>query len=195
MFCEGGVCSSARPPAAAAFTIFQDDKEKSRWSTPPGILSSVLLRSVLIALVSFSAAAPHPALGGKPVRPLAEIQLASKPNVSEGKASGSSGGLLGPLTSACPQETPPELAPDESTMWGARYNSLAACPNSTSDFAMLAQFVSTPFACKTPHSSSFFQAEGRAGAHTHIHTPWAVVFICFSSAQRTAVATLMTMPP
>lgn len=57
-------------------------------------------------------------------------------------------------------------------MWGARYNalhSLAACPNSTTDFAMLAQFVSTPFACKTPHSSNFFQEEGRARAHTRTH--------------------------
>lgn len=52
-----------------------------------------------------------------------------------------------------PNETPAEPTPDESTMWGARYNalnSLAACPNSTSDFAMLAQFVSTPFTLKTP---------------------------------------------
>ncbi|XP_055362574.1 mitotic checkpoint serine/threonine-protein kinase BUB1 isoform X3 [Betta splendens] len=46
-----------------------------------------------------------------------------------------------------PNDTPPELTPDE-TMWGARYNSLhslAACPNSSTDFAMLAQFVSTPY--------------------------------------------------
>ncbi|MEQ2207790.1 hypothetical protein XENOCAPTIV_018736 [Xenoophorus captivus] len=52
-------------------------------------------------------------------------------------------------------------------MWGTRYNSLnslAACPNSTTDFAMLAQFVSTPFTHKTPFSGIFFQAEGtRAG--------------------------------
>lgn len=57
------------------------------------------------------------------------------------------------------QETPSELIPDESTMWGARYNSLnslAACPNSTTDFALLAQFVSTPFTHKAP----FFSAEG-----------------------------------
>lgn len=62
--------------------------------------------------------------------------------------------------------------PDESTMWGARYNSLnslAACPNSTTDFAMLAQFVSTPFTFKTPHSSNFFQDEGTTGDHTHVH--------------------------
>ncbi|CAF89934.1 unnamed protein product, partial [Tetraodon nigroviridis] len=63
-------------------------------------------------------------------------------------------------------ETPPELTPDESTTWGAGYNSLnslAACPNSTTDFAMLAQFVSTPFVCKTPHSSNFFQDEENSG--------------------------------
>ncbi|XP_028252612.1 mitotic checkpoint serine/threonine-protein kinase BUB1 isoform X2 [Parambassis ranga] len=59
-----------------------------------------------------------------------------------------------------PNDTPPDLMPDESTMWGARYNSLnslAACPNSTTDFAMLAQFVSTPFAHKTPVSGNFYQ--------------------------------------
>ncbi|XP_069544264.1 mitotic checkpoint serine/threonine-protein kinase BUB1-like isoform X2 [Brachyistius frenatus] len=50
--------------------------------------------------------------------------------------------------------------PDESTMWGARYNSLhslAACPNSTLDFAMLAQCVSTPFTHKTPLSGNLYQ--------------------------------------
>ncbi|CAN9507352.1 unnamed protein product [Ophioblennius macclurei] len=56
-----------------------------------------------------------------------------------------------------PNDTPPALAPDDSTMWGARYNSLhslAACPNSTTDFAMLAHCVSTPFASKSSSSSS-----------------------------------------
>ncbi|MEQ2238051.1 hypothetical protein ILYODFUR_029372 [Ilyodon furcidens] len=65
-----------------------------------------------------------------------------------------------------PNETPSELIPDESTMWGTRYNSLnslAACPNSTTDFAMLAQFVSTPFTHKTPFSGIFFQAEENNG--------------------------------
>ncbi|CAK6969581.1 mitotic checkpoint serine/threonine-protein kinase BUB1 [Scomber scombrus] len=59
-----------------------------------------------------------------------------------------------------PNDTPPDLMPDECTMWGARYNSLnslAACPNSTTDFAMLAQCVSTPFTHKTPSSGNFFQ--------------------------------------
>nr|XP_046228859.1 mitotic checkpoint serine/threonine-protein kinase BUB1 isoform X2 [Scatophagus argus] len=73
----------------------------------------------------------------KPIRALAEIPVSNKPN-----------------------DTPPDLMPDESTMWGARYNSLnslAACPNSTTDFAMLAQFVSTPFAHKTPSSTNFYQ--------------------------------------
>ncbi|XP_014880437.1 mitotic checkpoint serine/threonine-protein kinase BUB1 [Poecilia latipinna] len=62
-----------------------------------------------------------------------------------------------------PNEAPSELIPDESTMWGARYNSLAACPNSTTDFAPLAQFVSTPFAHKTPLSGCFFLAEENNG--------------------------------
>ncbi|XP_070843366.1 mitotic checkpoint serine/threonine-protein kinase BUB1 [Chaetodon trifascialis] len=73
----------------------------------------------------------------KPIKALAEIQVSNKSN-----------------------ETPSDLMPDESTMWGARYNSLnslAACPNSTTDFAMLAQFVSTPFTHKTPSSTNFFQ--------------------------------------
>ncbi|XP_069028642.1 mitotic checkpoint serine/threonine-protein kinase BUB1-like, partial [Embiotoca jacksoni] len=59
-----------------------------------------------------------------------------------------------------PNDTPPDPMPDESTMWGARYNSLhslAACPNSTLDFAMLAQCVSTPFTHKTPLSGNFYQ--------------------------------------
>ncbi|XP_013873395.1 mitotic checkpoint serine/threonine-protein kinase BUB1 [Austrofundulus limnaeus] len=53
-------------------------------------------------------------------------------------------------------DTGPDLMPDESTMWGPRYNSLAACPNSTTDFALQAQFVSTPFTHKTPCSTIFF---------------------------------------
>ncbi|XP_077949939.1 mitotic checkpoint serine/threonine-protein kinase BUB1 isoform X2 [Gasterosteus aculeatus] len=54
---------------------------------------------------------------------------------------------------------PPEPPPDESTMWGARYNSLcslAACPNTTDDFNMLARFVSTP----STHKASFSFCEG-----------------------------------
>ncbi|KAM4712499.1 LOW QUALITY PROTEIN: mitotic checkpoint serine/threonine-protein kinase BUB1 [Anableps anableps] len=86
-----------------------------------------------------------PSRKSKPVRALAEVSgpKADKPN-----------------------ETPSELIPDESTMWGARYNSLnslAACPNSTTDFALLAQFVSTPFTHKTPFSSSFIPAEENNG--------------------------------
>ncbi|XP_041662017.1 mitotic checkpoint serine/threonine-protein kinase BUB1 isoform X2 [Cheilinus undulatus] len=83
-----------------------------------------------------SVAAPPVVLKSKPVIALAEIPVSTKPN-----------------------DTPPDLMPDESTMWGARYNSLnslAACPNSTTDFAMLAQFVSTPFTHKTPLSGNFF---------------------------------------
>uniref|UniRef100_A0A8D3CV91 BUB1 N-terminal domain-containing protein n=1 Tax=Scophthalmus maximus TaxID=52904 RepID=A0A8D3CV91_SCOMX len=65
-----------------------------------------------------------------------------------------------------PNDTPSDLMPDESAMWGARYNSLnslAACPNSTTDFAMLAQFVSTPSACKTPFGSNFYQDQENSG--------------------------------
>ncbi|KAE8286450.1 Mitotic checkpoint serine/threonine-protein kinase BUB1 [Larimichthys crocea] len=83
-----------------------------------------------------SAAAPSAAEKSRPIRALAEIPTSNKPN-----------------------DTPPTLMPDESTMWGARYNSLnslAACPNSTTDFAMLAQFVSTPSTHKTPSNSNFF---------------------------------------
>lgn len=61
------------------------------------------------------------------------------------------------------QGMPSELTTDESTMWGARYNSqksLAACPNSTTDFAMLAQCVSTPFTHKVLLSSNFFPHQG-----------------------------------
>ncbi|KAK5852546.1 hypothetical protein PBY51_006399 [Eleginops maclovinus] len=76
-----------------------------------------------------STAAPFVVEKSKPMRALAEIPVSNKPN-----------------------ETPPDLMSDESTMWGAHFNSLhslAACPNSTSDFAMLAQFVSTPFTNKS----------------------------------------------
>ncbi|KAM7395839.1 hypothetical protein PAMA_007224 [Pampus argenteus] len=86
-----------------------------------------------------SAAAPAAVEKLKPIKALAEIPV-SKPDK--------------------PNETPQDLMPDESTMWGARYNSLnslAACPNSTTDFAMLAQFVSTPFTHKTPSSGNFYQ--------------------------------------
>ncbi|XP_045916864.1 mitotic checkpoint serine/threonine-protein kinase BUB1 isoform X2 [Micropterus dolomieu] len=84
-----------------------------------------------------SAAAPSAVEKSKLIRALAEIPVSNKPN-----------------------DTPSDLMPDESTMWGARYNSLnslAACPNSTTDFAMLAQFVSTPSANKAPFSGVFFE--------------------------------------
>ncbi|XP_040921025.1 mitotic checkpoint serine/threonine-protein kinase BUB1 isoform X2 [Toxotes jaculatrix] len=92
-----------------------------------------------------SAAAPSAAEKPRPIKALAEIAV-SKPDKSN--------------------ETPPDLMPDESTMWGARYNSLnslAACPNSTTDFAMLAQFVSTPFTHKTPFNSNFYQDQENNG--------------------------------
>ncbi|XP_044025669.1 LOW QUALITY PROTEIN: mitotic checkpoint serine/threonine-protein kinase BUB1 [Siniperca chuatsi] len=83
-----------------------------------------------------SVAVPSAVEKSKPIRALVEIPVSNKPN-----------------------DTPSDLMPDESTTWGARYNSLnslAACPNSTTDFAMLAQFVSTPFAHKTPQNGNFF---------------------------------------
>ncbi|XP_055728969.1 mitotic checkpoint serine/threonine-protein kinase BUB1-like [Salvelinus fontinalis] len=54
-------------------------------------------------------------------------------------------------------KSPSELIPDESTMWEARYNSLAACPNSTRDFSLSAHLVSTPFQNKAPYSWDFEQ--------------------------------------
>lgn len=52
------------------------------------------------------------------------------------------------------QATPPaDLPPDETAVWGSRCPLLDSCPNSTSDFAMSAHFVSTPFALKTPSGS------------------------------------------
>ncbi|CAL8392477.1 unnamed protein product [Arctogadus glacialis] len=59
-------------------------------------------------------------------------------------------GIPGP-SSDRPSDGTSELTPDESTMWGVRYNSLnslAACPNSTRDFAPSAQGASTPFPAK-----------------------------------------------
>ncbi|XP_056150218.1 mitotic checkpoint serine/threonine-protein kinase BUB1 [Lampris incognitus] len=55
-----------------------------------------------------------------------------------------------------PDVTSPEFIPDESTVWGAHNNFLAACPNSSSDFAMAAQMVSTPFAHKAPYFNDFY---------------------------------------
>ncbi|XP_015259792.1 PREDICTED: mitotic checkpoint serine/threonine-protein kinase BUB1-like [Cyprinodon variegatus] len=71
-----------------------------------------------------------------------------------------------------PNETPSELVPDESTTWGARYNSLRqldACPNSTSDFALLAQCVSTPFTHKSLFSSSFQTQENSGSAEENFY--------------------------
>ncbi|KAM6954377.1 mitotic checkpoint serine/threonine-protein kinase BUB1 [Aplochiton taeniatus] len=55
-----------------------------------------------------------------------------------------------------PQPEKPKVGPlewmtDESTMWGFNsQNSMAACPNSTKDFALSAHLVSTPFQQKAP---------------------------------------------
>ncbi|XP_076128895.1 mitotic checkpoint serine/threonine-protein kinase BUB1 isoform X1 [Alosa pseudoharengus] len=45
-----------------------------------------------------------------------------------------------------------ESATDETAMWESRRHSLAACPNSTRDFAPSANLVSTPFHLSAPHS-------------------------------------------
>ncbi|KAF7669566.1 hypothetical protein LDENG_00173800 [Lucifuga dentata] len=95
-------------------------------------------------------AAPPAPLKAKPVQALAEIPV-SKPDK--------------------PNETP-ELMPDESTMWGARYNSLnslAACPNSSTDFAMLAQFVSTPSARDAPFFSKSYQDQENCDAEDNAY--------------------------
>jgi hypothetical protein len=61
------------------------------------------------------------------------------------------------------QDGTSELTPDESTMWGVHYNSLnslAACPNSTRDFAPSAQGASTPFPAKAHYFVDSFQDQG-----------------------------------
>ncbi|XP_062266940.1 mitotic checkpoint serine/threonine-protein kinase BUB1 isoform X2 [Platichthys flesus] len=86
-----------------------------------------------------SAAAPAAVEKPKPIRALAVIAVSKTEK---------------------PNDTPPDLMPDESTMWGARYNSLNsldACPNSTRDFDMQAQCVSTPFTHKNMFSGNFFE--------------------------------------
>ncbi|KAM8832363.1 mitotic checkpoint serine/threonine-protein kinase BUB1 [Spinachia spinachia] len=78
----------------------------------------------------------------KPIRALLEIPAPTRPNETT------------------------EPPPDESTMWGAGYNSLcslAACPNSTNDFNMLARFVSTPSANKASFSFSEGEQENVCG--------------------------------
>ncbi|XP_067097624.1 mitotic checkpoint serine/threonine-protein kinase BUB1 [Osmerus mordax] len=70
-----------------------------------------------------------------------------------------------------PNETPTELIPEESTMWGARYNSLtslAACPNSTGDFSLSAHMVSTPFQKKEPYSRDFEEDQENDDPRTFI---------------------------
>ncbi|KAL6095457.1 bub1 [Pungitius sinensis] len=78
----------------------------------------------------------------KPIRALLEIPAPTRPNETL------------------------EPPPDESTTWGARYNSLcslAACPNTTNDFNMLARFVSTPSTQKAPFSFCEGQQENVCG--------------------------------
>nr|XP_023677307.1 mitotic checkpoint serine/threonine-protein kinase BUB1 [Paramormyrops kingsleyae] len=59
-----------------------------------------------------------------------------------------------------------ESMTDDSTVWGPRYNNtLAACPNTTGDFALLAPLVSTPFHPVSSHSCSSVTDEEN-GHHT-----------------------------
>ncbi|KAM3861135.1 mitotic checkpoint serine/threonine-protein kinase BUB1 [Diretmus argenteus] len=100
-----------------------------------------------------------------------ENASAAVPHVAE-KAEASR--ALAVIPASKPNETSPDLMPDESTMWGARYNSLhslAACPNSTTDFAMLAPLVSTPFTHKTPFFSEPYsdQENNCAGGDAEEH--------------------------
>ncbi|XP_028296428.1 mitotic checkpoint serine/threonine-protein kinase BUB1 isoform X2 [Gouania willdenowi] len=83
-----------------------------------------------------SAALPLVSTKPKPVRALSDITTATKADK--------------------PNDTPSDLMPDESAVWGACYNSLHL-PNSTSDFAMLAHCVSTPCTNKEFFSSKTFQ--------------------------------------
>ncbi|CAL8392156.1 unnamed protein product [Gadus morhua 'NCC'] len=65
-----------------------------------------------------------------------------------------------------PSDGTSELTPDESTMWGVHYNSLnslAACPNSTRDFAPSAQGASTPFPAKAHYFVDSFQDQENEG--------------------------------
>ncbi|XP_038165258.1 mitotic checkpoint serine/threonine-protein kinase BUB1-like isoform X1 [Cyprinodon tularosa] len=79
--------------------------------------------------------------------------------------------LSGPKTDR-PIETASESIPDETATWGGCYNSLRqldACPNSTTDFAPLAQCVSTPFTHKIVFSSSFQTQENSGSAEENFY--------------------------
>uniref|UniRef100_A0A3Q2FLC9 Mitotic checkpoint serine/threonine-protein kinase BUB1-like n=1 Tax=Cyprinodon variegatus TaxID=28743 RepID=A0A3Q2FLC9_CYPVA len=79
--------------------------------------------------------------------------------------------LSGPKTDR-PIETASESIPDETATWGGCYNSLRqldACPNSTTDFAPLAQCVSTPFTHKSVFSSSFQTQENSGSAEENFY--------------------------
>ncbi|XP_068610234.1 mitotic checkpoint serine/threonine-protein kinase BUB1 [Brachionichthys hirsutus] len=85
----------------------------------------------------------------RPITALAEVQAASKPN-----------------------DTPSDPVPDESAVWGGRYDplsSLAACPNSTTDFALLARFASTPSTHKSLPSGNFYQDKENNGTGAADH--------------------------
>ncbi|KAM4595957.1 mitotic checkpoint serine/threonine-protein kinase BUB1-like, partial [Polymixia lowei] len=116
-------------------TSYRGDADPSSFTKPPSTMTPFTIFQDDGDKENCSAAAPV-AVKTQPAKTLVEIPV-SKPDR--------------------PNETCPELIPDESTMWGARYNSLAACPNSTRDFALSAQLVSTPFTCKAPYFSDSYQ--------------------------------------
>ncbi|KAF7231396.1 mitotic checkpoint serine/threonine-protein kinase BUB1 isoform X1 [Nothobranchius furzeri] len=138
-FLEESASSSARPDPGAGTSRSDCSLPHPPSSTDPPF--TIFQDDDKVDNKNCSAAAP--ADRAKPIRTLADsAPRASKPN-----------------------DTPSDLILDESTMWGARYNpvhSLAACPNSTTDFAMLAPLVSTPFTYKTPLCTSLSQNQDTA---------------------------------
>lgn len=128
------------------------------------------LTSTLIACSSdlsmFLCSAPAPAPlapppdSWRPIRGLAVSSASSKSSVSPTDPAVQS--------HTGQQATPPaDLPPDETAVWGSRCPLLDSCPNSTSDFAMSAHLVSTPFAIKTPSGGG--HAFPDKGTHTHAH--------------------------
>ncbi|KAK0150127.1 Mitotic checkpoint serine/threonine-protein kinase BUB1 [Merluccius polli] len=120
------------PTSATPFTIFQDhwDQENPRYDALPRVEQGTSCKPGFRGAAADVCAVEKP----KAARALVDIHASS--------------------SSDRPSEGPQELTPDESTMWGVRYNSLhslAACPNSSRDFALSAQVVSTPFTSKTPY--------------------------------------------
>ncbi|CAB1340382.1 unnamed protein product [Coregonus sp. 'balchen'] len=129
--------------------IYQRMGGASLFSKPPSAVPFAIFQDENDNKENCSAAMVDKA---KPPRALAEIPL-SKPEKQN--------------------ESPSELIPDESTMWGARYNSLnslANCPNSTRDFSLSAHLkMITPEAlvvqkrglsCDSPQNSEQSPPDG-----------------------------------